>query len=73
MANENNPAGAVNELVDVLAKVAKQQADALNSGISTAASLIEPMGKACVSILSTVLNAATQLFQGIADALAPKK
>ncbi len=73
MANENNPAGAVNELVDVLSNVAKQQAEALNKGITSASQLIEPAGKAFVSILSSVLTAATQIFQAIADALAPKK
>jgi hypothetical protein len=73
MANENNPVGAVNELVDVVAKTAKQQVEVLNSGITSAASLIEPLGKACVSLLSAVMGAAGQLYQGIADAMAPKK
>ncbi len=73
MANENNPVGAVTELVDVVAKTAKQGADALNSGINSAVGLIEPVGKACVSVLSSVMDAAAQVYQSIGDAMAPKK
>ncbi len=73
MANENNPAGAVNELVEVVAKAAKQQADVLNNAISSAVQLIEPLGKAVVTLLSTVTGAAAQVFQSIADAIGPKQ
>ncbi|NTU91012.1 MAG: chlorosome envelope protein B [Chlorobiaceae bacterium] len=73
MANENNPAGAVNELVDVVAKAAKQQAEVLNNAINSAVSLIEPLGKACVSFLSSVMGTAAQVYQSIADAMAPKQ
>lgn len=73
MANETNPAGAVNELVDVVAKAAKQQAEVLNNAINSLVSMIEPVGKACVSLLSSVTGAAAQLFQGIADAIGPKQ
>ena len=73
MANENNPIGAVNELVDVASKSAQQLAETLCGGIKSAAGLIEPLGKACTSILSTAVDAAGQIFQGIADAIAPKK
>jgi hypothetical protein len=73
MANENNPVGAVNELVEVASKSAQQLAETLCGGLKSAAGLIDPLGKACVSILSTVLGAATQVFEGVANALAPKK
>ncbi|NTU68235.1 MAG: chlorosome envelope protein B [Chlorobiaceae bacterium] len=73
MANENNPVGAVNELVDVASKTAQQLADTLCGGIKSAAGMVDPLGKACVSFLSTVLGAATQLFEGVAGCCAPKK
>lgn len=73
MANENTPVGAVTELVDTVSKTAKQGAEALNNGINTAVSLIDPLGKACVSILATVMDAVGQVYQSIGDAMAPKK
>ncbi len=73
MANENNPVGAVNELVDVASKTAVQLADTLCGGIKSAAGMVDPLGKAFVSLLGNVLGAATQVFESVAGVLAPKQ
>ena len=69
----NDVSGAISNLIDTVGKLAQQQVELLNSGIKTATSLIEPLGKTAPDLAGSLLNAFTQVLQSVSSAIAPKK
>ncbi|NMW22421.1 MAG: chlorosome envelope protein B [Chlorobiaceae bacterium] len=69
----NDVSGAISNLVETVGKLAQSQVDLLTSGIKTATSLIEPVGKTVTDLAGNLLNAFTQVLQSVSSAIAPKK
>jgi chlorosome envelope protein B len=69
----NDVSGAISNLFETVGKLAQQQVELLNSGIKTATSLIEPLGKTATDLAGSLLNAFTQVLQSVSSAIASKK
>ncbi len=68
----NDVSGAISNLFETVGKLAQSQVDLLNSGIKTAASLIEPLGKTATDLAGSLLNALTQALQSVSSAITKK-
>ena len=68
----NDVSGAISNLIDTVGKLAQQQVELLNSGIKTATSLIEPLGKTATDLAGNLLNALTQVLQSVSSAISKK-
>ena len=68
----NDVSGAISNLFDTVGKLAQQQVELLNSGIKTATSLIEPLGKTATELAGNLVNALSQVLQSLSSALAKK-
>jgi chlorosome envelope protein B len=68
----NDVSGAISNLIDTVGKLAQQQVELLNSGIKTATSLIEPLGKTATDLAGNILNAFTQVLQSVSSAITKK-
>jgi chlorosome envelope protein B len=68
----NDVSGAISNLFDTVGKLAQQQVELLNSGIKTATSLIEPLGKTATDLAGNILNAFTQVLQSVSSAIGRK-
>ncbi len=68
----NDVSGAISNLFDTVGKLAQQQVELLNSGIKTATSLIEPLGKTATDLAGNLVNALSQVLQSLSSALAKK-
>ncbi len=68
----NDVSGAISNLFDTFGKLAQQQVELLNSGIKTATSLIEPLGKTATELAGNLVNALSQVLQSVSTAIARK-
>ncbi|NMW18258.1 MAG: chlorosome envelope protein B [Chlorobiaceae bacterium] len=68
----NDVSGAISNLFETVGKLAQSQVDLLNSGIKTATSLIEPLGKTATDLAGSLLNALTQVLQSVSSAISKK-
>ena len=68
----NDVSGAISNLFDTFVKLAQQQVELLNSGIKTATSLIEPLGKTATELAGNLVNALSQVLQSVSTAIARK-
>ena len=68
----NDVSGAISNLFDTVGKLAQQQVELLNSGIKTATSLIEPLGKTATELAGNLVNARSQVLQTVSSAIAKK-
>ena len=68
----NDVSGAISNLFDTVGKLAQQQVELLNSGIKTATSLIEPLGKTATELAGNLVNALSQVLQSVSTAIARK-
>ncbi|MEI7708890.1 MAG: chlorosome envelope protein B [Chlorobium sp.] len=68
----NDVSGAISNLFDTVGKLAQQQVELLNSGIKTATSLIEPLGKTATELAGNLVNALSQVLQTVSSAIAKK-
>ena len=68
----NDVSGAISNLFDTVGKLAQQQVELLTSGIKTAASLIEPLGKTATDLAGNLVNALSQVLQSLSSAIAKK-
>ena len=68
----NDVSGAISNLFDTFGKLAQQQVELLNSGIKTATSLIEPLGKTATELAGNLVNALSQVLQTVSSAIAKK-
>ena len=68
----NDVSGAISNLIDTVGKLAQQQVELLNSGIKTATSLIEPLGKTATELAGNLVNALSQVLQTVSSAIAKK-
>ncbi|HWR00971.1 MAG TPA: hypothetical protein VN371_03840 [Chlorobaculum sp.] len=77
MANESAGNGVFTDLFAAVGDLAQQATDIVGSGVKTATDVVTPIGNASVSLVTTTINSAAQLIQGVADgitaAIAPKK
>ena len=69
----NDVSGAISNLFETVGKLAQSQVELLTSGIKTATSLIEPLGKTATDLAGSLLNSLTQVLQSVSSAIAPKK
>ena len=68
----NDVSGAISNLFDTVGKLAQQQVELLNSGLKTATSLIEPLGKTATELAGNLVNALSQVLQTVSSAIAKK-
>ncbi|MEI8185536.1 MAG: chlorosome envelope protein B [Chlorobiaceae bacterium] len=68
----NDVSGAISNLIETVGKLAQQQVELLTSGIKTATSLIEPLGKTATDLAGNLVNALTQALQSLSSALIKK-
>ncbi len=68
----NDVSGAISNLFDTVGKLAQQQVELLTSGIKTATSLIEPLGKTATDLAGNLVNALSQVLQSVSTAIARK-
>ncbi len=68
----NDVSGAISNLFDTFGKLAQQQVELLNSGIKTATSMIEPLGKTATELAGNLVNALSQVLQTVSSAIAKK-
>jgi chlorosome envelope protein B len=73
MANESANTGVFSDLFNAVGILLQGVADTVSNGICSAAQLVETLGKTSVSIVEGVVNAATQVLEGLSSAIAPKK
>ena len=74
MANETNDfTAAVSALLDTAGKVAQQQLEVVNTGFSAIMQVVEPLAKTAIDLVGSASNTVGQVFQNVAEAIAPKK
>jgi chlorosome envelope protein B len=69
----NDLTGAISNLIETVGKLAQQQVELLNSGVKTAAGMIEPLGKTATDLVGNLLGAVNQVLQSVSSAVAPKR
>ncbi len=68
----NDVSGAISNLFETVGKLAQSQVELLTSGIKTATSLIEPLGKTASDLVGSLLNALNQALQSVSSAITKK-
>ncbi|MEI7787545.1 MAG: chlorosome envelope protein B [Chlorobiaceae bacterium] len=68
----NDVSGAISNLFETVGKLAQSQVELLTSGIKTATSLIEPLGKTATDLVGSLLNALNQALQSVSSAITKK-
>ncbi len=75
MANgsNNDLAGAINGLVDTVAKLGQQQIEVLNSGLKTVSEMVGPLGKTMTDMMGNMANTLNQVLQNVSNTLGGSK
>jgi chlorosome envelope protein B len=75
MSNGSNidVAGAVNTLVETAGKLFQLQMDLMNNSLKAITNAAEPLAKTATDLIGNLADAANQVLQNVAAAIAPKK
>jgi chlorosome envelope protein B len=75
MSNGSNidVSGAINTLTETFGKLFQMQMDIANNALNAMANVAEPLGKTATDLIGNFAGAATQVLQGVSNAIAPKK
>ncbi|NHQ60711.1 chlorosome envelope protein B [Chlorobium sp. BLA1] len=75
MANEttNEAVNVVNNLMDVVGKLAQQQIELITCGIKSVSEAIEPLSKNTAELAGNVINACNQMLTSVTESITPNK